>query len=263
MTYETIRFEELDGYAAITLDRPDKLNSFNLQMHAEVADALEQVREKPLHRALLITGAGRGFCAGQDLSDRKPLPDGTAPDLGASLDQYYNPLIRAIRGLPKPVVCAVNGVAAGSGANIALAADLVIAGQAAKFIQSFCRLGLLPDAGGTWHLPRLVGHARASAMAMLGEPVSAVEAERIGLIYRVVEDEQLQQEAHSMCEHLAAQPTRGLATIKAALQASWHHSLDAQLDLERDTQRQLGRTSDYSEGVAAFLGKRPPRFTGT
>ena len=263
MSYETIAFDAVDGYATITLNRPDRLNAFTRQMHREVADALGTVRERDDLRALLITGAGRGFCAGQDLADRQRSADGTPPDLGASLDNYYNPLVRTLRSLPKPVVCAVNGPAAGSGANVALAADLVLAARSAKFVQSFARLGLIPDAGGTWHLPRLVGHARASALAMLGEPLSAEDAERIGLIYRVVDDDQLLPEATALCAHLATRPTRGLAATKAALQASWHNTLDQQLDLERDLQRELGCSDDYREGVTAFLEKREPSFKGS
>jgi 2-(1,2-epoxy-1,2-dihydrophenyl)acetyl-CoA isomerase len=212
-------------------------------------------------RAVLLTGAGRGFCAGQDLGDRM-MSGGEAPDLGSTIERLYNPLVRRIRTLRKPVICAVNGVAAGAGANIALACDIVLAARSAKFIQAFAKIGLLPDSGGTYFLPRLVGTARASALTMLAEPVTAEQAESWGMIWKTVDDDKLAEEARVLTRHLAAQPTQGLALIKEALNASAQNTLDAQLDLERDLQRRAGRTPDYMEGVRAFMEKRKPAFTG-
>jgi len=211
---------------------------------------------------VLLTGAGRGFCAGQDLGDRVLGEGDTPPDLGATLERWYNPLVRRIRRLDRPVVCAVNGVAAGAGANIALACDIVLAARSASFIQAFARIGLVPDSGGTWLLPRLVGEARARALALLGEKVDAETAAAWGMIWRVVDDERLLEEARALADRLAAGPTRGFALIKRALLESWTNDLDAQLDLERDLQREAGRTEDYREGVRAFVEKRPPRFRG-
>jgi 2-(1,2-epoxy-1,2-dihydrophenyl)acetyl-CoA isomerase len=204
---------------------------------------------------VLLTGAGRGFCAGQDLSD-------ISGDLGTTIENFYNPLVRRITAMNKPVVCAVNGTAAGAGANIAFACDIVLAARSAKFIQSFAKIGLVPDSGGTWLLPRLIGEARARALAMLAEPVGAETAESWGLIWRAVDDDKLKAEAESLTAHLASQPTQGLAMIKQALAKSATNSLDAQLDLERDLQRQAGATPDYAEGVNAFIAKRAPKFTG-
>ena len=262
MSETSIRLEIAEGYAAVTLNRPDRLNSFNPEMHRQLRDALAEIERRADVRAVLLTGAGRAFCAGQDLSERRLAPGDPPPDLGASLDANFNPLVRRLRALPKPVVCAVNGAAAGAGANVALACDIVIAGRSASFLQAFCKLGLVPDSGGTYFLPRLVGSARAMGLALLGERVSAEEAERIGLIWRCVDDASLADEARALARHLASQPTRGLAAIKHALQSAATNSLDAQLDLERDLQRELGRTHDYREGVTAFLEKRTPRFEG-
>ncbi|HEY7979618.1 MAG TPA: 2-(1,2-epoxy-1,2-dihydrophenyl)acetyl-CoA isomerase PaaG [Rhizomicrobium sp.] len=262
MAYETILFDVANGAAKITLNRPDRLNSFTVQMHSEVADALSKVESDASIRALLLTGAGRGFCAGQDLSDRAVAPGSEGVDLGASLENRYNPLIKRIVALPKPVVCAVNGVAAGAGANIAFAADIVLAAKSAKFIQSFSNIGLVPDSGGTWILPRLAGHARAMGLALTGEALSAEKAEQWGIIWRAVEDAELQTEADKLVAKLASGPTKGLAAIKMAMQHGWSNELNAQLDLERDLQRELGRSSDYKEGVAAFGEKRAPKFTG-
>jgi len=262
MSETSIRLEIAEGYAAVTLNRPDRLNSFNPEMHRQLRDALAEIERRADVRAVLLTGAGRAFCTGQDLAERRFAPGDPPPDLGASLDANFNPLVRRLRGLPKPVVCAVNGVAAGAGANVALACDIVVAARSASFIQAFCKLGLVPDSGGTYFLPRLVGTARAMGLALLGERVSAEEAERIGLIWRCVDDASLLAEARAIARHLAAQPTRGLAAIKRALQAAATNSLDAQLDLERDLQRELGRTHDYREGVTAFLEKRAPQFEG-
>lgn len=262
MDFSTIEFSQEAGIARLFLNRPDRLNSFNPQMHEEVAEALKQVREAGDARVLLVSGRGRGFCAGQDLSDRNVSPDAEMPDLGYSLETYYNPLIRTLNELPMPVICAVNGVAAGAGANIALACDLVIAARSAKFVQAFCKIGLLPDSGGTWALPRLVGRARAMGLSMLGDSLSAEQAADWGMIWQCVDDEALMPTAEKLAGHLATQPTRGLALIKQAINASATHTLDQQLDLERDLQREAGRTRDYREGVAAFFEKRPPQFKG-
>lgn len=262
MAYETILFEVANGAARLTFNRPDRLNSFTVQMHGEVAEALSQVEGNDSVRALLITGAGRGFCAGQDLADRAVMPGEEGVDLGESLENRYNPLIRRLVNLPKPVVCAVNGVAAGAGANIALAADIVFAARSAKFIQSFANLGLVPDSGGTWILPRLVGQARAMGLALTGQPITAELAETWGLIWRAVDDAKLMEEANALVEQFARGPTKGYATIKQAIRRSWAASLDEQLDHERDNQRELGFSADYSEGVAAFSEKRKPNFTG-
>jgi 2-(1,2-epoxy-1,2-dihydrophenyl)acetyl-CoA isomerase len=265
MNHETIRFEVAEGIARLTLNRPERLNSFNLTMHAEVKAALARVAEGAADRSirvLVLTGAGRGFCAGQDLSDRAVAPGDAPPDLGESIEKHYGPLVLALRRLPIPVVCAVNGVAAGAGANITLACDIVIAARSASFIESFCKLGLLPDTGGTYFLPRLLGPARAAGLAMLGDKLSAEQAAAWGLIWKCVDDEQLATEVDALARQLAAAPTRGLAKTKLALQASGLNTLEAQLDLERDSMRELGRTADYREGVAAFMDKRAPKFTG-
>ncbi|HKU87143.1 MAG TPA: 2-(1,2-epoxy-1,2-dihydrophenyl)acetyl-CoA isomerase PaaG [Casimicrobiaceae bacterium] len=262
MSYEQIRFETADGIARITLNRPDRLNSFTTQMHGELRDALSRVATAGDARVLLLTGAGRGFCAGQDLSDRAVAPGDAPVDLGVSIAENYRPLVLALRNLPLPVVCAVNGVAAGAGANVALACDIVVAAKSASFIQAFCRIGLVPDSGGTYFLPRLVGAARAMGLAMLGDKLPAEQAVAWGLIWKCVEDAELVSTTDALLTHLAQAPTRGLAAIKRALNASAGNSLEQQLDLERDTQRELGYSDDYREGVAAFLEKRPPKFTG-
>ena len=261
MTELTVLIERVGKAAALTLNRPDKLNAFNEAMHTELRAALDAIEADGAVRAVLLTGAGRGFCAGQDLRDRQVTP-GLSVDLGATLEALYNPLIRRIRALPMPVVCAVNGVAAGAGANLALACDIVLAARSARFIQAFCKLGLIPDSGGTYWLPRLVGDARARALALLGEPVGAEQAEAWGLVWRAVEDDRLAEEARTLVERLADGPTHGYALTKRALQASWHNDLGAQLDFERDLQREAGHSRDYQEGVAAFLEKRAPRFEG-
>jgi 2-(1,2-epoxy-1,2-dihydrophenyl)acetyl-CoA isomerase len=259
---ETIQFEITGGIARLTLNRPDKLNSFNVQMHDEVRAALAQVRDDAACRVLVLTGAGRGFCAGQDLGDRAVAPGASAPDLGESIELRYKPLVLALRSLPKPVIAAVNGVAAGAGANIALACDLVIAAKSATFIQSFSKLGLVPDSGGTWTLPRLIGPARAIGLTFLGEKLSAEQAASWGLIWRCVEDAELAGVVDQLARQLAIAPTRGLARTKEAIYTSDLRTLDQQLDVERDFQRELGQSSDYAEGVAAFTEKRAPNFTG-
>jgi 2-(1,2-epoxy-1,2-dihydrophenyl)acetyl-CoA isomerase len=258
----TILYEAADGVAMLTLNRPDKLNAFNEAMHGELAQALRRVEADSGIRAVLLTGAGRGFCAGQDLGDRVTGEGDAPPDLGATLDGLYNPLIRRICRLERPVICAVNGVAAGAGANLAFNCDIVLAARSAKFMEPFCKLGLVPDAGGTYILPRLVGAVRARGLALLGETLTAEQAEAWGLIWRVIDDERLLDEAQALARHLATQPTKGLGLIKRALLASATNSLDAQLDLERDLQREAGRTEDYREGVAAFMEKRPATFKG-
>src|SRR5258705_12149108 len=262
MTYETILFASADGVARVTLNRPDRLNSFTAKMHEELRDALAKAAADASVRVLLLTGAGRGFCAGQDLSDRAVAPGDAAVDLGESIENNFRPLVLALRNLPLPVVCAVNGVAAGAGANIALACDIVIATQSASFIQAFCKIGLIPDSGGTYFLPRLVGSARAMGLAMLGDKLSAQQAADWGLIWKCVDDAAFASHVDALLAQLAEAPTRGPAAIKRALHASEGATLEAQLDLERDLQRELGYSADYREGVAAFIAKRPPRFTG-
>jgi 2-(1,2-epoxy-1,2-dihydrophenyl)acetyl-CoA isomerase len=258
MTYSTILFTNQGGIARLTLNRPDRLNSFTVEMHEEVADALDRMEGA---RVLMITGAGRGFCAGQDLNDRAVAP-GEKVDLGESVEQRYNPLIRRLTSMPFPVIARVNGVAAGAGANIALACDIVIAGKSAKFIQSFASIGLIPDSGGTWVLPRLVGQARALGLALTAEPLPAEKAAEWGLIWKAVEDEALDAEVDGLAERFASAPTRGLAAIKKMIRESWEHSLWEELNLQRDAMRELGFSDDYREGVAAFMEKRKPNFTG-
>jgi 2-(1,2-epoxy-1,2-dihydrophenyl)acetyl-CoA isomerase len=261
MSYETILFEVDGGIARLTLNRPDKLNSFNTQMHAEVRQALAGVPESGA-RVLVLTGAGRGFCAGQDLGDRAVAPGSQGVDLGESLENRYNPLVLALRNLAMPVIAAVNGVAAGAGANIALACDIVIAARSANFVQAFSKLGLIPDSGGTWFLPRMVGDARAMGLTLLGNKLPAEQAAAWGMIWQCVDDAELATTVDAMARQFAAAPTRGLAATKNALQRSWQNTFKEQLDIERDVQRELGRSSDYVEGVAAFTEKRSPRFTG-
>jgi 2-(1,2-epoxy-1,2-dihydrophenyl)acetyl-CoA isomerase len=258
MAYETIEFKNEGGIARLTLNRPDRLNSFTVQMHEEVGDALSRLGGV---RVLVLTGAGRGFCAGQDLNDRAVAP-GEAVDLGESVELRYNPLIRKLTSLPFPVIAQVNGVAAGAGANIALACDIVVAAKSAKFIQSFASIGLIPDSGGTWVLPRLVGQARALGLALTAEPLPAEKAAEWGLIWKAVDDEALDSEVDALAARFAAAPTRGLARIKKMIRESWGHSLDEELDLQRDAMRELGYSDDYREGVAAFMEKRKPNFTG-
>lgn len=262
MTYETIRSERAKGVARITLHRPDRLNSFTAAMHGELAGALADAATDGAVRAVLLTGAGRSFCAGQDLADRAVAPGAALVDLGDTVERYYAPLIRRLATMPKPVVCAVNGVAAGAGANIALACDVVIAARSARFIQSFANIGLIPDSGGTWVLPRLIGQARALGLTLTGEPLAAEKAEAWGMIWKCVDDDALMPEAEALATRFAAGPTRGLAETKRLIRQSSLRSLDDELDLERDAMRELGASTDYQEGVAAFLAKRPAAFTG-
>src|SRR5262245_31076004 len=260
-TDSPVLIELRTGYRVVTLNRPDKLNAFNDAMHRALRKALEDAEADETCRALLLTGAGRGFCTGQDLSERLA-KSGENVVLGEAQEAYYNPLVRKLRSLPFPVVAAVNGVAAGAGANIALACDIVIASLKASFIQSFARVGLIPDSGGTWVLPRLVGDARARGLALLAQELAAEKAANWGLIWRAVDAEVLMHEAARICEHFAMAPTEGLALIKRALDASADNSLDAQLDLERELQRAASLTPDYAEGVRAFIEKRKANFIG-
>jgi 2-(1,2-epoxy-1,2-dihydrophenyl)acetyl-CoA isomerase len=262
MAYSSIIAEAVNGVHRITLNRPDRLNSFNDAMHAELREALAAVSADEKARVLVLTGAGRGFCAGQDLSDRAVAPGDAPPDLGASIERNYRPLVLALRDMPVPVIAAVNGVAAGAGANIALACDMVIAAESASFIQAFCKIGLIPDSGGTYWLPRLVGDARAMGLALLGDKLPATKAEEWGLIWRCVPDAELAATVDQLAHHLATAPTLGLVKTRQALHASARNDLETQLDLERDMQRDLGRSADYREGVAAFMGKRAPQFRG-
>ncbi|GAB3626746.1 2-(1,2-epoxy-1,2-dihydrophenyl)acetyl-CoA isomerase [Pandoraea terrae] len=260
MTEPTVRLAVEANVATLTLNRPDKLNSFTRQMHAELRDAIDAAEQQGA-RALVLTGAGRGFCAGQDLADLDFTP-GSMTDLGELIDANFNPLVKRLRALPMPVIAAVNGTAAGAGANLALACDIVLAARSVNFIQAFVKIGLLPDTGGTWFLPQRVGMARAMGLAMLGDKLSAEQAEQWGLIWRCVDDDVLAAEAQKLAAHLASQPTRALSAIKDSLYASATNTLDAQLDLERDHQRALGASYDYAEGVNAFLQKRGARFEG-
>ena len=261
MSYQCILFSVNAGIARLTLNRPEKLNSFTTEMHAEVRDALAGVRAAAA-RVLVITGAGRGFCAGQDLGDRAVAPGAKGVDLGESIEKNYGPLVLSLRALPMPVIAAVNGVAAGAGANIALACDLVVAAKSASFVQAFCKLGLIPDSGGTWALPRLVGHARALGLTLLGDKLPAAQAAEWGLIWRCVEDAELTGVVDTLAAQLAAAPTLGLARTKEAIYGASGRALAEQLDVERDMQRELGASHDYAEGVAAFIEKRAPRFLG-
>lgn len=258
MAYETIDFKADGPIARITLNRPDRLNSFTTQMHGELRDALASLADA---RVVVLTGAGRGFCAGQDLNDRAVAP-GEAVDLGETVTTCWNPLVRTLTSLPQPVIARVNGVAAGAGANIALACDIVVAAKSAKFIQSFSAIGLIPDSGGTWILPRLVGQARALGLALTGDPLGSEQAANWGLIWKAVDDDALDEEVDAIANRLASLPPLGLAAIKEMVRTSWQNSLDEELDRQAGTMRRLGFTEDYREGVAAFLEKRKPVFRG-
>ncbi|ENU42254.1 2-(1,2-epoxy-1,2-dihydrophenyl)acetyl-CoA isomerase PaaG [Acinetobacter seifertii] len=262
MDYQNIIAEEKNGVGYLTFNRPKALNSFNVDMHREVAEVLNLWTKNPDVRCVVISGEGRGFCAGQDLGDRVVDPNAEAPDLGYSIETYYNPLIKTIVNMPKPVICAVNGVAAGAGANIALACDLVIAAKSANFVQAFCRLGLVPDSAGTWFLLRAVGHARAMGLTLLGDKLPAETAKEWGMIWDVVEDAELKTKVTELAERLAKQPTFGLSLIKKAIHQSSNNTFEEQMLLERDLQRIAGRSEDYREGVQAFMNKREPNFKG-
>lgn len=262
VNFNTILLDIASAVATLTLNRPDKLNAFTGEMHAELKQAMQIIQADASVRVLMITGAGRGFCAGQDLSERMMGAGEQPADVGSSLDKNYNPLLKQLRALPYPVVCAVNGVAAGAGCNLVLACDIVIAARSATFIQAFSRIGLIPDAGGTYTLPRLVGTARAMAAAMLAEKITAQQAEQWGMIWKCVDDERLAQEAAALTRHLASQATRALGLTKRAIYASANNSFEQQLDLERDLQREAGKGDDFREGVLAFKEKRPAKFSG-
>jgi 2-(1,2-epoxy-1,2-dihydrophenyl)acetyl-CoA isomerase len=260
MAYETVLLEQTGSIARITLNRPDKLNSFNMTMHQELRDALRSVEHSA--RVIVLTGAGRGFCAGQDLGERSMGSDGHAVDLGVTVETAWNPLIRRIVEMPQPIIARVNGVAAGAGANVALATDIVVAGRSAKFIQSFAAIGLVPDSGGSWVLPRLVGQARALALALTGDPLPAETAAQWGLIWKCVDDAALDDEVDALAEKLASLPPLGLAATKKLVRSTWARTLEQELSEQRNEMRRLGYSEDYREGVAAFLEKRPPVFVG-
>ncbi len=260
---QSVLLETLEaGVLTLTLNRPERYNALNIPLQEALAVAIGRAAADDDCRVVMLSGAGKGFCAGADLADRSIAPEGVRPDLGESLDKRYNPLIRAMRSLPKPIVCAVNGAAAGAGANLALACDIVLAAKSAKFLQAFARIALVPDAGGTWILPRLIGDARARALMMLADPISAEDAAAWGMIYRAVDDDQLMGQAREIAERFAAGPTRAYGLMKRAFAASSVNSLDAQLDLERDLQREAGGTDDFVEVVRAFLEKRQANFGG-
>lgn len=258
----TILFTVEDGVATLTLNRPEQLNAFNGAMRTELSEAVDRAVADDSVRCLLITGAGRGFSAGQDLSERKPLPDGARHDLSRTLDAEYNPLLRKLEGLDKPLVCAVNGVAAGAGTSLALSADLTFAATSARFVLSFVNIGLAPDCGATWMLPRLIGQQRALAFALSGEAITAPEAATWGMIWKCVPDEDLMPQAMAFARKLASRAPGSLRAIRQNMRAAWRNDFAEQLDLERDTQQQLGYTDDYGEGVTAFRERREPRFTG-
>ena len=255
----TVQSSRDGNVVTLTLNRPAVLNSLCATLHGDFMRALDEIERDPTIRCIVLTGAGRGFCAGQDLGEAGVIG---AADAGEVLERMYNPMILRMRRLPLPIVCAVNGTAAGAGASLALACDIVLAARSAKFIQAFVRIGLVPDCGGTWFLPRLVGDARARALALTGDTLTAEEAAAWGLVWRCVDDDALVAETTALAARLAAMPTRAIALIKQAMQASAENDLAAQLQLERDLQREAGTTADAREGVTAFREKRPPRFTG-
>ncbi|MAB08350.1 MAG: 2-(1,2-epoxy-1,2-dihydrophenyl)acetyl-CoA isomerase [Rhodobacteraceae bacterium] len=261
-TSQTVLAELDPGVLKLTLNRPEKLNSFNEEMHLALRAQIQRAHDEPEIRAVLLTGAGRGFCAGQDLGERDPRKGGPKPDLGHTIETFYNPTLRLIRALEKPVICAVNGVAAGAGANIAFACDIVLAAKSAKFIQAFSKIGLIPDAGGSWSLTRILGEPRAKALTLTAEPLMAETAADWGLIWKALDDDALLSEAEALTAKLAAGPTLGLGLTKRLIQEAATNELDTHLDRERDSQREAGRSDDYAEGVTAFLEKRPASFRG-
>ncbi|UUV08103.1 2-(1,2-epoxy-1,2-dihydrophenyl)acetyl-CoA isomerase PaaG [Ruegeria sp. YS9] len=258
---DTILVQDNGNWVEITLNRPDKLNSFNEEMHLALQNALKAAHDDGA-RAILLTGAGRGFCAGQDLGDRDPSKMDGPPDLSKTVRTFYAPLVRLIRSMNIPVICAVNGVAAGAGANLALACDMVLAAERAKFIQSFSKVGLIPDTGGSWHLPRLLGEARAKGLALTAQPLPAKQAEDWGLIWKAVADDQLMTEARALAAQLANGPTLGLGLTKQCIQTAATTSLSDQLEIEADAMKTCGESADYAEGVSSFLEKRAPNFQG-
>ncbi len=260
--YQTIVVKKANGVVSLTLNRPERLNSFNVQMHEELQLALDDIASDGETRCLLLTGAGRGFCAGQDLSDRTVSSDDERPNLGESVEKFYNPLIRRLTNLKMPVVCALNGVAAGAGASVVMACDIVLAARSSSFILSFAKVGLVPDSGSSWHLARAIGLPRAKAMAMLGTKIKAEKAEQWGLVYQVVDDDALGNEANELANYLAKQPTEALANIKELVHTSFDHSLNEQLEREQKAMQHLGKSDNYKEGVAAFMQKRDPVFKG-
>lgn len=262
MPTRPIIYETKDAVGIITLNRPDKLNAFNEEQHIALNNALDEVENNPDIRCLLLTGAGRGFCAGQDLSDRNVSPGSKPVDLGHTIGTFYNPLIKRLYNSEIPTICAVNGVAAGAGANLALAFDIVLAARSAKFVQVFSNIGLIPDSGGTYILPRNIGQARALGLALLASPLSAKEAKEWGLIWDVFDDEVLFEKAFEMATNLAKRPTFGFKLTRKAIRQSFDNNINEQLELERIYQRQAGASDDYKEGVSAFMEKRTPKFTG-
>ena len=259
---ETIGYAVEDGVALLTLNRPDQLNCFNAVMRRELNEAVDAAVADNAVRCLFITGAGRGFCAGQDLGERKPLPNGEKHDLSLTLNAEYNPLMRKLDALEKPIVCAINGVAAGAGVSLALSSDVCFASEKARFILSFVNIGLAPDCGATWVLPRLIGQQRALGFALSGEAIPAPQAEQWGMIWKCVSEEELVPTALAFARGLATKAPGSLAAIRQQMRAAWRNTLSEQLDLERDTQQRLGYTDDYGEGVTAFRERRAPRFTG-
>lgn len=258
----TILYEQIENVAVVTLNRPDKLNSFNEIMHQALRLTLNMIDADPSIRCLILTGTGRGFCAGQDLGDRNVSPDAKKTDLGQTVGRYYNPLIKRLHGSKIPTICAVNGVAAGAGANIALACDIVIAAKTAKFVEVFSNIGLLPDSGGTYHLPRHIGLARALGLSLLAVPLEAKKAKKWGLIWDVCEQADLMDEAMNLAKNLASKPPVGLTLNRTAIRASFNNTIDEQLELERLSMQKAGFTDDYAEAVSAFMEKRTPTFTG-
>jgi len=258
--YEAIDLDIDGSVATITLSRPDRLNSFTRAMHEELRDALGKLGDA---RVVILTGAGRGFCAGQDLNDRAVSAGSGPTDLGETVETCWNPLVRLLADLPQPVIAKVNGVAAGAGASLAMACDIAIAARSAKFIQSFAALGLVPDTGGSWHLTRHLGQARAMGLAMTGEPLLAEKAAEWGMIWKCVDDESLDREVNALATKLASLPPLGLAAIKKIIRTSWSRTLEEELTVQRDEMRRLGYTEDYKEGVAAFLEKRSAVFKGS